>query len=483
MTLQSFLKTLKTAKQTYPFSIYKLLLNSSSINQTLDSSENPLSDLNLSTFRRILSDPDIKSWKCISLFNFILENPSLFSFQPDLRTHLSLTSRVLSERRFSDAKELLKLVAIDDILRYPFKVIVSSFVDECGCETRVVARFFNSMLMVYSDNGKFDEVVEVFEYMKNNEVKIDEKACTLHLLNLKKCDQMELARDFFRLMVESGLDVVSVYSLTVVVTALCCNGEITRGRELVEEMVLVKGIKPNIVTFKSMIDCCVKRWDFEELDLILKLMEKESVTLDLDSYKVLIDGFTSYGKLEEAERLVSTMHDKKLRVETYLYNLIMNGYCRFGLVEKAFELHSEMSSRGVTPNKDTYWVLMNGLCKAGKVCEAISLLNELRVNEFEIDKEMYIALTEGCYRVGMIDKSLEVVAEMIREGFIPDATICERLADALFEVNRKEAQMMVTLWLRVASNQNLVLNLVRNEDDTHVPYQVSNYKNLVSKIW
>ncbi|KAG7642335.1 Pentatricopeptide repeat [Arabidopsis suecica] len=445
MTPQCFLKTLKTAKQTYTFLIYKLLLNSSSINQTLASPETPLSDLNLSTLRRILSDPDIKSWKCISLFNFILENPSLFSFQPDLRTHLSLTFRVLSERRFSYAKELLKPVAIDDILRYPFNVIVSSVIDECGCEKKVVGRFFNSMIMVYSDNGKFSEVVEVFEYMKNNEVKIDEKTCTLHLLNLKRCDQMELARDFFSLMVESGIDVVTVYSLTVVVTVLCCNGEITRARELVEEMGLVKGVKANIVTFKSMIGCCVKRWDFEELDLVLKLMEKESVMLDLDSYKVLIDGFTSYGKVEEAERLVLMMHDKKLRVESYLYNLIMNGYSRFGLVEKVIELYSEMSSRGVTPNKDTYWVLMNGLCKAGKVCEAMSFLNELRVNEFEIDEEMYSTLSEECYRVGMIDKSLEVVAEMIRDGFIPGATICERLADSLFEVNRKEAQMLITI--------------------------------------
>jgi pentatricopeptide repeat protein len=114
-------------------------------------------------------------------------------------------------------------------------------------------------------------------------------------------------------------------------------------------------------------------------------------------------------------------------------------------VEKVIELYSEMSSRGVTPNKDTYWVLMNGLCKAGKVCEAMSFLNELRVNEFEIDEEMYSTLSEECYRVGMIDKSLEVVAEMIRDGFIPGATICERLADSLFEVNRKEAQMLITI--------------------------------------
>ncbi|VVB01771.1 unnamed protein product [Arabis nemorensis] len=462
MTLQSFLKTLKTAKRTYPFSVYKLLIYSSSINQSLefDSPKKPLFDLNLSTFRRILSDPFIKSWKCVSLFHFVLENPSLFSFQPDLNTHLSLTFRLLSERKFSDALKLLKPVAVDDILRYPFLAIASTVVGQCGFETKLASRFFNSMLMVYSDNGKFDQVVEVFEYMKNNEVKIDDKTCTLHLLNLKKSHQVELACDFFRLMLGSGTDVVSVYSLTVLVSALCCSGEVPRARELVEGT----GIKPNIVTFKSMIDSCVKRWNFQELDLILNLMDKESVTLDLDSYKVLIDGFTSYGKLEEAERLVSTMHDKKLRVETYLYNLIMNGYSRFGQVEKAFELQSKMSSRGVTPNGDTYWGLMNGLCKAGKVYEAMRLLKELRLNEFQIDEAMYVILTEGCYKAGMIDKALEVMAEMIREGFIPDATIFEKLADALFEENRAEAQMMVTFVVKRGIKPKSCFDLVRNKD-------------------
>ncbi|CAH8349011.1 unnamed protein product [Eruca vesicaria subsp. sativa] len=85
------------------------------------------------------------------------------------------------------------------------------------------------MIMVYSDSGRYDEVVEVFECMKNNEVKIDEKTLTLHLMNLRRSGEVELAYDFFRLMVAaSELDVVSVYSLTVVVSALCCHGESKR---------------------------------------------------------------------------------------------------------------------------------------------------------------------------------------------------------------------------------------------------------------
>nr|VDC98523.1 unnamed protein product [Brassica rapa] len=168
MTLQSFLKTLKTTKRTYPSSIHNLLICSSSTTQCPTSPEKPISDLTLSTLRRIVSDPDIKSSKRVSFFRFILENPSLFSFRPDLRTHLSLSLRVLSERKFSVARELLN----PDVLRYPFRDIASGALDDCGgFEKKVVARLFNSMITVYSDSGRYDEVVEVFECMRSRSMK------------------------------------------------------------------------------------------------------------------------------------------------------------------------------------------------------------------------------------------------------------------------------------------------------------------------
>lgn len=33
---------------------------------------------------------------------------------------------------------------------------------------------------------------------------------------------------------------------------------------------------------------------------------------------------------------------------------------------------------------------------------------------------------------------------MVREGYIPDGKVFERLADVLFEVNREEAAMVIT---------------------------------------
>ena len=78
---------------------------------------------------------------------------------------------------------------------------------------------------VYSDNGKFDQVLEFFGYMKCNGIEIDGRTCTVHLLALKKADQVELGLDFLYPMIESNVE-ISEYSLSVVVAGLCSIGEI-----------------------------------------------------------------------------------------------------------------------------------------------------------------------------------------------------------------------------------------------------------------
>nr|POE97907.1 pentatricopeptide repeat-containing protein [Quercus suber] len=128
--------------------------------------------------------------------------------------------------------------------------------------------------------------------------------------------------------------------IPVVLDRLCWSGEVKRGWELVEEMI-GRGIKPNVVTFNAMVNACAKRWNFEELELVLLLMEKEGVAFSDHMYKVLIDGFTSSGKIDEAKMLFLEMHDKGLKVAAHLYNLVINGNSRLGLMDGAKSMYGE----------------------------------------------------------------------------------------------------------------------------------------------
>ncbi|PON66544.1 Pentatricopeptide repeat [Parasponia andersonii] len=228
------------------------------------------------------------------------------------------------------------------------------------------------MLKVYSDNGKFDQVLVVFDYIKCNGIEIDGMT-TVHLLALKRADQVDPSIDFLYRMLESNVE-VSEYSLSVVVAGLCSNGEIERSRELVEEMV-DRGTELSTITFNTMLDACSKIWNFVELDLILGLMEKEGLGYDIHTCRILINGFTSFGKVKEAESLIKEMHDKGLKVETHLYNLLImliNGCCRACL------MFDEMTERNVNQNADTHLAVISGLCKNGEMEKAMKYCNELQ---------------------------------------------------------------------------------------------------------
>lgn len=357
------------------------------------------------------------------------------SFKPDLEAHLTLTLRLLRERRFSDAEKKIQSVAVIEYSTYPFSVIAPT-VGNCCNDPKVVAKFFNSMLKVYSDCRMFDLVSKVFDYMKIKGIGMDERTCTVHLLTLRSADLLQWGLDFFYRMVESDVE-VSVYSLTVMVDWFCRSGEVKRGRKLVEEMI-GRGIKPNSVTFNVMLNACAKRWDFVELDTVLLLMEKEGVEFNDKTYKILIEGFTSFGEFDQAKKLVWEMHDKGLKVDTYLCNLIISGYSRLGFMDRAQSVFDELTERRIFPNYDTYWALISGFCKAREMGRAMAYVNKMHAEGIELDSVMFNALIDGLCKEGMVDEAFELQVLMENRGLIADLSVCEKIMSGLCKMNRAE---------------------------------------------
>ncbi|XP_059297526.1 pentatricopeptide repeat-containing protein At2g28050 isoform X1 [Lycium ferocissimum] len=405
-----------------------------------------LSNLNPNLVHLILSDPRIDTPKCLDFFNYLLLNQSLITFKIGVETHLNLVCRLVKERYFDDAENLLVLVPKIETFRCPFAV-VASFFENHNVSSKFASKIFNLLLKALSDNGKFQEVMEIFMYMRLNAIEINERTCTVHLIKLLKSDRIALALVFFYQMIESGIQ-VSVFSLTVLVDGLCKNGEIKKARELVEEM-LSKGVKPNIITCNTLVDACAKRWNFEEMDNVLALMNREHVDLNAETYKFLVDGFLSGGKIDDAERLILEMYVKGFKVDIHLYNSMIKGYCRLENTERALSLFRQMIEKDICPNIDTYSVLVKGLCDVGQVSRVKELVDKMVGQGVELDDSMFDVLIECYFKVGMIEEAVSVLALMEKRGFIADMSVYELIIDGLFKLDRtEEAVSWLTLLIK-----------------------------------
>ncbi|EXC22880.1 hypothetical protein L484_007489 [Morus notabilis] len=133
MPIQNIIGKLKTIKSLHPPKPYLQIVNAISKTpmfsppKTMDTTAiSFLSHLDLNSLHLILSDPNVRSSVCFKFFNFLVKNRSFVSVKPDLQAHLTLISRLLKSRNFSQAENLLRSVSVGENCDYPFPVIAST---------------------------------------------------------------------------------------------------------------------------------------------------------------------------------------------------------------------------------------------------------------------------------------------------------------------------------------------------------------------
>lgn len=308
---------------------------------------------------------------------------------------------------------MVESVVVGGRLRYPFGSLVN-WVGKLCKESSVVVKLMNLVLRAYSDGGMFGVVLEVFEYMRRNGVRVCERTCTGHLCALVENGDVGGAVEFLRRMVASDME-VSVFSLTVVVKGLCGIGMMKNGVKLVEEMISKGIVRPNIVTCNTLVDACTKRWNFEVLELVLWLMRKEAVKFNDSTFKFLIDGYSTFGKVEEGESMLLEMQDKGFKMNAFLYVTVIRGYFRLGNFEGGMLLFCKMRERGFGAIGDVYSILINDLCRLGKRKIAEQLVAEMQKKGI-VDEVLYIVLKTVYQKSGMPNIVVELQEIVMTDG-------------------------------------------------------------------
>uniref|UniRef100_A0A2N9HKW2 Pentacotripeptide-repeat region of PRORP domain-containing protein n=1 Tax=Fagus sylvatica TaxID=28930 RepID=A0A2N9HKW2_FAGSY len=119
-----------------------------------------------------------------------------------------------------------------------------------------------------------------------------------------------------------------------------------------------KGIKPNVVSYGSLIHCFCKDG---------KLLEAEIILRD-----------TRYGKLEHFFKFFDEMVKNGIDVTLVSYNALINGHCKMGRVIKDENMVSQITSGGYNPNVITYNFLISGYSKIGNVKKCLSLYENMK---------------------------------------------------------------------------------------------------------
>ncbi|CAN6896860.1 unnamed protein product [Brassica oleracea] len=188
---------------------------------------------------------------------------------------------------------------------------------------------YTYVLGALSENGKFDEALNLFEVMKK-----EHKPPTRLALNVGSFNVMvngycgegkfEEAMEVFRGMGEFRCSSPDTLSFNNMMNQLCENGLLAEAEKLYGEMD-EKKVKPDEYTYGLLMDTCFKEGKIDEGAAYYKTMAESSLRPNLSLYNRLQNQLVKSGKLDDAKSFFGMMASK-LKMDDEAYKFIMRAF-------------------------------------------------------------------------------------------------------------------------------------------------------------
>lgn len=300
-----------------------------------------------------------------------------------------------------------------------------------------------------SCNPSFDEVSKVLESLGG---KILEQDTVVILNNMVNPDTALLALKYFQQNMKPEREVV-LYNVTLKVFRKCKNLE---GAEKLFGEMLERGVKPDNVTFSTMISCC----RLNSLpDKAVEWFEKMgSFGCDPDdvTYSAMIDAYGRAGNVDMAFSLYDRARTEKWRIDPVTFSTLIKIHGQSGNFDGCLNVYEEMKAIGAKPNLVVFNTLLDAMGRARRPWQAkkiyqemiaggyspnwithaallraygrarygddcINVYREMKEKGLQLNVILYNTVLAMCADVGYTDEAVEIFEEMKSSGITPDS--------------------------------------------------------------
>lgn len=308
--------------------------------------------------------------------------------------------------------------------RYASLMKVAESLDSCGS----VEEDILSILGTLGDKIVEQDAVIVLNNMSNTEIaslvlnyfqerfKIIGRVVLYNvaLKIFRKCKDLNGAEKLFGQMLERGIKPDNVTFSTIISCARHCNLP-DKAVEWFEKMPSF-GCEPDDVTYSVMIDAYGRAGN---VDVALSLYDRarsEKWRLDAITFSTLIRIYGSSGNFDGCLNLYEEMKALGVRPNATVYNTLLDAMGRAKRPWQAKSFYREMVSKGIEPTWGTYAALIRAYGKARYGEDALAVYREMKEKQLEMTVILYNILLSTCADVGLTDEALEIFQDMKSSG-------------------------------------------------------------------
>ncbi|PSS10437.1 Pentatricopeptide repeat-containing protein [Actinidia chinensis var. chinensis] len=253
--------------------------------------------------------------------------------------------------------------------------------------------------------------------------KVVEQDAVVVLNNMSNSETAPIVLKYFQQKLELTKEVI-LYNVTLKVMRKC--KDLDRAEKLFDEM-LKRGIKPDNVTFSTIISCA------RLSSLPKKAVEwyENMSTYDCEpdgiNHAVMIDVYGRVGNIDMALSLYDRARAEKWAIDAMTFSTLIKVYGISGNFDGCLNVYEEMKALGIKPTLAVYNTLLDAMGRAKRPWQAKTIYKEIINNGFTPTWATYAALIRAFGKARYGEDGLNVYIEMKKKGMELNVTLYNTL--------------------------------------------------------
>jgi pentatricopeptide repeat protein len=244
---------------------------------------------------------------------------------------------------------------------------------------------YGIMMRGLGQNNKLEEVLEIYQKMRDNMIPLNDIALGCLIDACVKCGDIQTATKIIENPENQVMANTVIY--TTLLKGFTKEKNFSRAVEIFELMKLSPATEPNLISYNALLECAVQSEEYQAMDDIFSEMLTHSdpdCNPDLITYSTLIKGLAKSHQINRAYQMFKALRSVgNCQLDEILYNSLLDGLVKSNELEKAQIVYDYMKEDQIKPSNVTYSILIKLFGKLGEVDTALNILDEMKASRIQ----------------------------------------------------------------------------------------------------
>lgn len=304
----------------------------------------------------------------------------------------------------------------------------------------------NTMSLIRAAGREHDvpKALELLEELEAAPLTVDATAYNCVLEVCVASGQREAAEGLLKRMeIKGQVDVVSYNTYLKILFAGGSKVDVANVLKAMRN----RGLRPNAVTFNSLVKDAIMRQDLSAAWKFIDDMEKEGIKPDAFTCSILMKGVKHTSCPEDVDNIISLIHRAKVTPDEVLVNCLLDACVRLRNIPRLTQVLEQFKSTGVVPSLHACAMLIKAYGHSRRLDNAWALWRELTIDrKVTPSEEVFSSMVDACLANGDLENAVTVFREMkhVLSEFSRGAAVFSQLVKAC--VQRKQVKLAVEIY-------------------------------------